>query len=72
MTISSKQKIVRRGSVWGTGLTGNRPLGLRGFILAVNRLGGALFSFFHPWELHTNKRESLKNLLGRASLPCAV
>lgn len=53
----SKQKIVRRGSVWGTGLTGNRPLGLRDFSLAVNRLGGALFSVFHPWEFHTNKKE---------------
>ena len=68
----SKQKIVRRGSVRGTRLNGNLSLVLRGFILAVNKLGGALFSVFHPWELHTNKRESLKILLGRASLPCAV
>ena len=42
----SKQKIVRRGSVWGTGWNGNRPLVLRGFILVVNRLGGHFSLFF--------------------------
>ena len=42
----SKQKIVRRGSVWDAGLTGNRPLGLRGFSLAVNTLGGHFSLFF--------------------------
>jgi len=70
--MSFKQKIVCHESVWGTGLTWNRPLGLRGFSLAANRLGGALIPVFHTWEIHRNKRESLKILLGRASLPCAV
>jgi len=44
--MSFKQKIVRRGGVWGAGLNGNRSLVLRGFILAVNRLGGGTFLYF--------------------------
>ena len=67
----SKQKIVRRGSVRGTRLNGNLSLVLRGFILAVNKLGGH-FSLFFILGSSTNKRESLKILLGRARLPCAV
>ena len=47
----SKQKIVHHESVWGTGLTGNRSLGLRGFILAVNRLGGGTFLCFSSLEV---------------------
>lgn len=68
----SKQKIVRRGSVWGTGWNGNRPLVLRGYILAVNRLFGGHFSLFFILGSSTQIRENLETLLGRASLPCAV
>jgi len=67
----SKQKIVRRGSVWGTVLNGNHSLVLRGFILAVNRLGGH-FSLFFILGSSTQIRENLETLLGRTSLPCAV
>ena len=68
----SKQKIVRRGSVRGTRLNGNLSLVLRGFILAVNKLGGALFSVFHPWELHTNKREPKNTPRSSQSAVCSL